>query len=424
MKRVWSLLLVILMTIACFAGCGNAAGGAETTVETTEAPEPFVTTTLIENGASDCVIVHDGTLDAKSQANEIRNLITKNFGVTLNVADKSAPEAAKEIVVGNARPIAEKTYKKMTGEFDFAVKVEENKLVIGAKNAISYLWLKEYLANTVFAKTEDGNLVMDSDDNLYYSRSELMAKTYVDLRLDAGASVDVEKIFEFKQYDNQDTKLPYRLYVPFNYDPAKSYPLVVHLHGAGLRGNDNQRQLGGIHKSLLEMKDVEADQAIIVAPQCPEGEKWVDSSWSAGEYSVDSTPESNELKAVVELIGELQKTYNVDAKRIYAIGFSMGGYGTWDLLTRHPDLFAAGMPLCGGADASKATQLAKLPIWAVHGAKDPTVPVKGSQTIVKAIENAGGALIKYTELPDNEHDVWTYAYSNPEMFSWLFQQSK
>ena len=423
MKRCLIGFLVLVLTLMPLAGC-STQNAAETTVETTEAPEFFVTTTLIENGASDCVIVHDGTSDAETQANTIRNLITKNFGVTLNVADKSAPEAAKEILVGNPRAVAEKANKKMTGAFDFAVKVEENKLVVCAKNTISYLWLSDYLENTVFAKTEDGSLTMDSDDNFVYSRSELMEKSYVDLLLENGKSVKAEEIFTFEQYQNADTTLPYRLYVPFNYDPAKSYPLVVHLHGAGLRGNDNQRQLGSIMKSLLEMQAVNADQAIFVLPQCPENEKWVDSSWSKGEYTVDSTPESNELKAVVELIGQLQETYNVDDKRIYSIGFSMGGYGTWDLLTRHPDLFAAGMPLCGGADSTKAAALAEIPVWTVHGAKDPTVPVAASQKIVKAIQDAGGTKIQYTELPDNEHDVWTYAYSNAEMFTWLFQQSK
>lgn len=423
MKRVWTIVLAVMMTALCLAACGNN-GSAETTVETTEAPEAFVTTTLIENGASDCVIVHDGSSGAKTQANEIRTMIIKNFGVTLEVVDKSAPEAAYEILVGNPREIAQKAQKMLTGEFDFAVKVEENKLVVCAKNAISYLWLQSYLETSVFAKTEDGNLTLDSNDNFCYSQSELMEKTYVDLCLEGNAYLDISKIFEFKQFQYADTKLPYRLYVPFNYDPAKSYPLLVHLHGGGLRGNDNQRQLGNVIKSLLEMKDVEADQAIIVVPHCPENNKWVDSEWSKGTYSIDSVPESNELKAVVELVRELQNTYHVDANRIYAAGFSMGGYGVWDLLTRHPDLFAAGIPLCGGADTTKAALLAKIPVWAAHGALDSTVPVDASRDIVKAIESTGGDKIQYTELADVEHDIWTYAYSNVEMFSWLFQQTK
>ena len=126
----------------------------------------------------------------------------------------------------------------------------------------------------------------------------------------------------------------------------------------------------------------------------------------------------------MELVGQLQKTYNVDTNRIYACGFSMGGYGTWNLLMNHPDLFCAGIAMCGGGDPNKADILKDIPIWAVHGAKDPTVPVSGSRDMVAAIENAGGQLIQYTELPDNEHDVWTYTYSNFEMFDWLLSQSK
>ena len=102
----------------------------------------------------------------------------------------------------------------------------------------------------------------------------------------------------------------------------------------------------------------------------------------------------------------------------------MGGYGTWDLLARHSDVFCAGVAMCGAGDPSKAAVLKDIPIWAIHGAKDPTVPVSGSQDMVEAIKAAGGEKINYTELADNEHDVWNYTYSSSEIFSWLFEQKK
>jgi predicted peptidase len=90
----------------------------------------------------------------------------------------------------------------------------------------------------------------------------------------------------------------------------------------------------------------------------------------------------------------------------------------------HPDLICAAVPMCGAADPSKAETLIDMPIWAVHGTLDPTVPVTGSQEMVAAIQDAGGQLIKYTELPNHTHDVWTYTYSNYKMFQWLFSQYK
>lgn len=306
---------------------------------------------------------------------------------------------------------------------DFAVKVEENALVLCATDELSYNYLAAYLKQGLFAKNETGSLTVDYDDNVQYSKSALTDKNYIEYMQDAGKRVAWDELFAYKQYKNTDTVLPYRIYVPFNYTPDKKVPILLNLHGAGLRGNDNKRQLAFISTMLMQT-DMPVDDAIIVFPQCPENQKWVDSNWSVGSYSLARTPESNELKAVVELVQQLMQDYPVDESRIYAMGFSMGGYGTWNLLMNHPDLFAAGIPMCGAGDPEQAEILKEIPIWAVHGAMDPTVPVQGSRDMATAIENAGGEKLKYTELPTHEHDVWNYTYTNVEMFEWLFSQKK
>lgn len=423
MKHILVLLLAAMFPLSVLAGCGNG-GSAETTVETTEEPETFVTTALIQGGASDFVIVHEGTQETRTLANEVRNAIATSFGVTLNVgSSREIAEGGKEIVIGNARQIAEKTMKKLTGAFDFALKVEENQLVLCAKDAASYLYLKEYLKREVFVKPESGDLVLDSDDNIIYSRSALMEKNYIDYCQEQDVFFSIDNLFAFDQYKNDDTVLPYRIYVPSNYSPDKTYPLFINLHGAGHRGNDNIKQLRFV-EPLMKNAELSIDDMIVIVPQCPEDNRWVDTEWGNGTYTLENTPESNELKALIELIGQLQQTYSVDAKRIYACGFSMGGYATWNLLMNHPDLFCAGVAMCGAADTAQAANLAKIPVWAVHGVKDPTVPVQGSRDIVEAIQAAGGTLIKYTEYPDHEHDVWTDTYNNTEVFTWLFEQVK
>ena len=90
----------------------------------------------------------------------------------------------------------------------------------------------------------------------------------------------------------------------------------------------------------------------------------------------------------------------------------------------HPDVFAAGIPMCGAGDPTKAADMKDVAVWAVHGVKDPTVPVAGSRDMINALQAVGAPNVRYTELPDAEHDVWNYTYANQEIFTWLMNQKK
>lgn len=422
MKKVLALFTVFAIFLSV-AACSKApADIVPTTVEVTEEPEIFASIDLVKDGASEFAIVHDGSNGAQKLANEVRSMLAAAFGVTMEVSAQTA-ENAKQIIIGNVDTSGEKALKKLTGEFDFTMKVEENALVLCAKNELSYGYLGQYLKRQVFAKGESADLTLDSENNIVYSKSVLMDTNYVDYWLAENTYFDLDTHFAYQVFKNAETMLPYRIYIPFNYTPEKSYPLLLNLHGAGLRGVDNQQHLNFIDEAMKN-PDLTVDDAIIIFPQCPETDKWVDSDWTVGSYSLDTTPESNELKAVLELIGQLQQNYSIDETRIYAVGFSMGGFGTWNLLMNHPDLFAAGVPMCGAGDPSKASILKDIPIWAVHGAMDPTVPVSGSRDMAKALEAVGAKDFHYTEIADAQHDVWNYTYSNAEIFTWLFSQKK
>jgi len=123
------------------------------------------------------------------------------------------------------------------------------------------------------------------------------------------------------------------------------------------------------------------------------------------------------------LIEALCKEYPIDKGRIYLTGLSMGGYGTWDLISRRPELFAAAIPVCGGGDPAQAEKLAKLPIWAFHGDADPLVPVERPRDMIAAIKKAGGEP-KYTEYKGVGHDAWTPTYRDSKVLDWLFEQKK
>lgn len=419
MKRLVSFFLVLVILLSITA-CG---GVASETTPTTEEPEQFITTTLIQDAASTLSIVHDGTKEAASLASQLKKVIVTNFGITPSVSQATEQANGTEIIVGNARPVVQKTFDKLRAQMDFAVKVEENALVLCAVDVLSYEYLGEYINEHIFVKNETCELTLDSDDNFIFSHTAHTQKNYIEYMQECGVSVSIDKLFAREYYKNADTLLPYRIYIPFNYSPEKQYPLLVGLHGAGLRGEDNEKQLKFIDTLLLQT-DLELDDAIIIFPQCPTDQRWVDTAWAKGSYSVDNTPESNELRAVVELVQELMEKYPVDKSRVYACGFSMGGFGTWDLLMRHPDLFCAGVPMCGAGDPSKASVFQNIPVWAIHGAQDPTVPVRGSQEMIQAIEAAGITNAKYTELPEHAHDVWNYTYTNRDIFQWLFAQKK
>jgi predicted peptidase len=126
---------------------------------------------------------------------------------------------------------------------------------------------------------------------------------------------------------------------------------------------------------------------------------------------------------VLDLIEAVCNEYRIDKDRIYLTGVSVGGYGTWDLVSRRPELFAAAIPVSGGGDPAQAAKLAKLPIWAFHGGADPLVPVERARDMIAALKKAGGEP-KYTEYKGVGHDAWTPRYRDNEVLDWLFAQKK
>lgn len=236
-------------------------------------------------------------------------------------------------------------------------------------------------------------------------------------------AADVLERFAAKSFtDSTGTKLLYRQLAPKNYDAKQRYPLVIFLHGAGERGDDNRIQLKhGMANYAAD--DLQAKfPAFVIAPQCPANQKWVDVDWS-GEKHNQPAKASPSMHATRELIDALQKEISIDPDRIYITGLSMGGYGTWDALQRYPELFAAGAPICGGGDPSLAERIKHMPIWVFHGEQDTVVKPIRSRSMVAALE-AAGAKPKYTEYPQVGHDSWTATYANPEFHTWLFSQKR
>ncbi|OAI51146.1 phospholipase [Planctomycetaceae bacterium SCGC AG-212-F19] len=216
--------------------------------------------------------------------------------------------------------------------------------------------------------------------------------------------------------------LPYRLLKPADYDPKQRYPLVLLLHGAGERGDDNEKQLVHGVPQFLRPEMRKQYPCFVVAPQCPAAFKWVDADWSAAAHKLPAEP-TEPMRLTIALLEALPKDWAIDTKRVYVTGLSMGGFGAWDIAARRPELFAAVVPVCGGADEATAPTLAKIPHWAFHGAKDGVVKPARSRNMIDALKKAGGAP-RYTEYPNVGHDSWNPAYGDPKLYEWLFAQKR
>lgn len=224
-------------------------------------------------------------------------------------------------------------------------------------------------------------------------------------------------LFDKLLFTNKKDTLPYRFLKPVSPNSKEVFPLVIFLHGAGERGHDNESQIKHITDLFLDPKYRGKYPCYVIAPQCPKEQMWAD---YRGRSSMTPEPTAP-TKLVIELIDKITKEFPIDQSRIYITGLSMGGFGTWDLLARYPDKFAAAIPICGGGDESTASKIRHIPVWAFHGAKDNVVKPAQSRSMIKALQDAGG-IPGYTEYPDIAHDSWVQAYQEPHLLPWLFEQ--
>lgn len=237
--------------------------------------------------------------------------------------------------------------------------------------------------------------------------------------------------FQKKLWIEGTDTLRYRILYPSEYKTGKKYPVVLFLHGSGERGRDNEKQL--VHGATLFANDTVRKRfpAIVIFPQCPD-----DSGWARVKSAMDtvtkmrtfSFPRSETpttpVRLVKNLLDDLQQKKVADPKRMYIGGLSMGGFGTFDMIARYPDYFAAAFPICGGGDTSNAAKFAgKIPTWIFHGGADPAVNPQLSRDYYAALQNHH-ATVKYTEYPGVGHNSWDNVFAEPGLLPWVFSVKK
>jgi predicted peptidase len=237
-------------------------------------------------------------------------------------------------------------------------------------------------------------------------------------------------LYQKNLFISEADTMPYRLLLPEGYNPAQQYPLLLFLHGAGERGNDNQKQL--THgASLFVRADIRNDfPCIVLAPQCSASDYWsnviitTDTATRKRSFNFQIAGEPTQAMAtVIKLLQEVINNYSVDINRIYTGGISMGGMGTFEVVLRNPDIFAAAFPLCGGANPATAKDMRNTAWWIFHGAKDDVVLPSHSQNMLNALQTEG-ASVGFTLYPHANHNCWDAAFAEPDLLKWLFKQQK
>lgn len=217
--------------------------------------------------------------------------------------------------------------------------------------------------------------------------------------------------------------MPCRVMKPLEFDSEKSYPVIVSLHGAGGKGNDNNKQLRDWNRQLAEPQRRQDFPCYVVAPQAT-------GLWNAEHF--------RKTKSLIRTLP------SVDTDRIYILGHSMGGHGTYIFIQLDPDYFAAAAPSAGSGlrrteEFINPRKIKDLPIWAFHGDQDGVCPIEKDKKVFDEIKLLGGNM-KFTVWKGDKHGVsgkmiagadngTTYFSSDrcdrePDFMTWLFAQSR
>jgi|GEM_PF-54972 len=230
---------------------------------------------------------------------------------------------------------------------------------------------------------------------------------------------DVKEVFDYN-----GISMPYRLIKPT--DISKKQPLVILLHGAATRGDDNESQLeefGDFHEKFIGDYS-----SYVIVPQCGTDDYWSNSikevSPNKYEFNFDKDEPTQTMSALIELINLWVRSGKIDTDRIYVGGLSMGAFATYELLWRMPSkTFAAAFAICGATDTTPAKLMnyaTNTPLWIFHGNVDAVVSVNYSRDVYTKLQQIENCKVKYTEYYGVDHNSWSRAFSDVNLIPWMF----
>jgi predicted peptidase len=259
----------------------------------------------------------------------------------------------------------------------------------------------------------------------------------------------------------------YFVYLPRGYgdQPQKNWPVLVFLHGNGERGNgrdelDYVMANGPLYEAWIQKKDL---PFIIISPQLamlgmdklpyiaartraqipqrlavgvpPRNARFATPQvMSAGESVVDMSGVAPLLPMgweqvetdLLAMIARVQRDYRTDPARLYLTGLSYGGFGTWYMASKHPELFAAIAPVVGWGHPTLMPPIAKadLPVWAFAGGRDTSVQKQYFYAGLNKLEELGISELRFSVQEDMGHDTWTRVYAGDDLYQWLLSHTK
>ena len=195
----------------------------------------------------------------------------------------------------------------------------------------------------------------------------------------------------------------YWLYLPKEYGQKnQKWPLIIFLHGSSQQGRDLSMIGTPIPPNVDDIKN--DFPFVVVTPQCPD------------EY--DAWPSD----LLADLVDEMVLKYDVDARRVYVTGVSLGGRGSWSAAVDYPDRFAAIVPVCGIYDhPERINRIKDVPVWAFHGDQDRLIAFADVKKMVEDLKACGGN-VKFTVYQGAGHGISGRTYRNKELYEWLLQQ--
>jgi predicted peptidase len=265
-------------------------------------------------------------------------------------------------------------------------------------------------------------------------------------------------VMQLRKHKGSGMTLYYHLYKPQGYSSNVKYPLIMAFHGVGEDGDSTSTlyiDKNGLVSAWVATAFQNKYPCFVVAPHNPSG-TWTDTAWTVSNTNVKyrQGPISSRLATSMQILDSLTREFSIDTNRLYVTGLSIGGWATWDLVTRFPDKFAAAFPQSGGVDTSKAGLLVRTPIWSYNGKLDDVVapvsvnlfmqnldkldgdngvvythcqgnncPARMNAAKIDSLIDAGRTHF-YSLDPARAHDGWDLYYGDTLIQKWLMKQRR
>jgi len=208
-------------------------------------------------------------------------------------------------------------------------------------------------------------------------------------------------------FESSYGRLEYGFYVPEDHDSSRTYPLLMYLHGWGCNYS--------VYLDWYD-RDIQSNNPCFVyTPKTPVS--WAD--WSGWSSQL-----TEPMIAALHVLDSLITVYSIDTNRLYVYGISMGGEGTFDLLHKLPDKFAAAMSVCGGGQSWWAENISGTPFWMFHGSLDNVNPPALTEQVYNELVRIGAKKMRYTKYPGYGHEIWNVASCEPSWHDWMFAHSR